>query len=98
MNPIQKAQAHLVKAREYLDSAEDDLGMDRFNAATSAAVHSGINSKDAICLALTGRTGKTERHLDAVSELTKAGPAGAAVANTAGRLIKLKRKAEYQAI
>ena len=96
MNALHEAEAHLRKAREYLASAEDDLAVDRFNAATSAAVHSGINSKDAICLKLTGRTEKTERHLDASAELRRAGPAGRAVAATAERLILLKNKAEYQ--
>lgn len=96
MNRLQPAEAHLRKASEYLESADDDLIMERFNAAASAAVHSGIHSKDVICLCLTGRTEKTERHLDASAELVRAGPAGKAVAKTAERLISLKSKAEYQ--
>ena len=41
-----------------------DLGLN--NAAASNAVISAINSKDAISLALTGRTGKSDNHAQAV--------------------------------
>lgn len=33
------------------------MDLELFSAATSSAVTSGINSKDAICLKLSGRTG-----------------------------------------
>jgi hypothetical protein len=58
MPALDDARAHLAKAREFLEAAEltNDLGL--FNAAASSAVTSGINSKDAICLTLTGRTRK----------------------------------------
>lgn len=54
------------QAREFLDAAQAsrELGLD--NAATSDAVISAINSKDAIRLTLTGRTGKSENHAQAV--------------------------------
>ncbi|MEO6142946.1 MAG: hypothetical protein ABIP19_03125, partial [Dermatophilaceae bacterium] len=63
------AAAHLGKAREFLEAAELNNDRDRYNAATSNAVTSGINSKDAICLTLTGRTGKSENHAEALVEL-----------------------------
>lgn len=62
MTPIRIAKAHLAKAQEFLDAAEILLNLDMFNAAISSAALSGISSKDAVCLRLTGRTDKTERH------------------------------------
>ena len=97
MGVLEDAAAHLRKAREYIAAADDDLAMERFNAAASAAVHSGINSKDAICLKLTGRTGKADRHEDAVAELRGVGATAAQLAPTLSRLIKIKKRAEYQA-
>lgn len=55
---LQDARAHLAKAREFLTAAESAASQDLHNAATSNAVVSGINSKDAICLQLTGTTTK----------------------------------------
>jgi uncharacterized protein (UPF0332 family) len=52
---LSEARAHLRKAKEFLTAAEFSLDLDLFNAATSNAVTSGINAKDAICLRLTGR-------------------------------------------
>ena len=57
MTPSNDAKAHLAKSQEFLASAEDNLALGRLNAATSDAVISGIDAKDAICLKLTGRTG-----------------------------------------
>lgn len=79
MTYLSDARAHLDKAREFLESARDEYDFDRFNAAASSAVISGINSKDAICLRTTGKTGKTENHNEAVRELAKSGPDGASL-------------------
>jgi len=59
MTALDEARAHLAKAREFLTAAELDLDLDLFNVATSNAVISGINAKDATCLRLTGTTGKS---------------------------------------
>ena len=69
----EEARLHLAEAREFLNAAETsrDLGLD--NAAASDGVISAINSKDAICLALTGRTGKSDDHAQAVDELRRSG-------------------------
>ena len=61
MTPFDQAQKHLSKAREFLEAAEVNRDLELNNAATSDAVISAINSKDAICLTLTGRTNKNER-------------------------------------
>lgn len=92
MTALADAREHLSKAQEFLQAAEMNLDLALINAATSDAVISGINSKDAICLALTGRTGKGDNHLEAVPELRRAGPAGADLAVTMSRLLKLKTK------
>lgn len=96
MGTLEDARAHLAKAREFLEAAQLNQELDLFNAATSNAVTSGINSKDAICLKLTGRTGKTENHDDAAGELARCAPAGRALAPTLRRLLKLKTRAQYQ--
>ena len=96
MTALDDARAHLAKAREFLDAGRLTLDLELFNAATSNAVVSGINSKDAICLRLTGTTHKTDQHIEAVAELKAAGPAGAALAPTLSRLLRLKTKSQYQ--
>lgn len=97
MTPAAEARGHLDKAREFLEAAElcSDLGL--HSAATSNAVIAGINSKDAICLALVGRTHKTDDHGRAVRELREAGPAGRALETTLSRLLRLKTRSQYQA-
>lgn len=96
MSALRDARAHLAKAQEFFDAAELTLDLDLYNAATSNAVTSGINSKDAICLKLTGKTGKTESHADAVRELKQAGKDGAEVAPKFQRLLSSKTKSQYQ--
>jgi uncharacterized protein (UPF0332 family) len=98
MSALDEARAHLRKAKEFLEAAELNADRELFNAAASAAVTSGINSKDAICLALTGTTAKTDTHTDAVEELKAAGPSMAVHATTLGRLLTLKNKSQYQTI
>lgn len=98
MTALADARAHLRKAREFLDAAELNLDCGLVNAAASSAVTSGINAKDAICLALTGSTAKTDNHADAVAELRRAGSTSKALATTLGRLLNLKNKSQYQTI
>ena len=104
MSALGAARMHLAKAREFLTAAELALDLELFNAAASNAVISGINSKDAICLRLTGRSTKADDHSSAVAELRVAGgtgPHGAATkqaAATLGRLLKMKSRSQYQTI
>lgn len=95
MTALEEAQLHLSKAREFLDAAEGNRDRKLPNAATSNAIISAINSKDAICLALTGRTNKSDNHGEAVSELRRAGRAGANLSPTLNRLLKLKARSQY---
>lgn len=94
--PLEDAEAHLTKAREFLDASEFEEDGGLYNAAASSAVLSGINSKDAICLKLTGTSAKGKNHATAVSELRNAGQAGAQVANALGKLLRMKTRAQYQ--
>lgn len=91
------ALSHLRKAREFLEAAGLELEMELHTAAASSAVLAGINAKDAICLQLTGRTGKSDDHRAAVPELAAAGPAGKALGSIFRRLLGLKTAAQYQA-
>lgn len=96
MNPREEAKAHLGKAREFLEAADLSIEVGLFNAAAASAVVSGINSKDAICLKLTGRSDKTKDHGQAVTELRGAGTGTADVSTALGRLLRLKNKSQYQ--
>jgi uncharacterized protein (UPF0332 family) len=96
MKALDAARAHLTKAQEFLEAAELTNDLELFNAAASNAVTSGINSKDAICLALTGRTRKADNHTEAVAELKVAGPTGREVSSTLSRLLRLKSRSQYQ--
>jgi hypothetical protein len=93
MTALEEAQLHLSKAREFLEAAEANRDRNLQNAATSNAIISAINSKDAICLSLTGRTNKSDNHGEAVSELTRAGRAD--LSPTLNRLLKLKARSQY---
>ena len=97
MGPRDQARVHLRKAGEFLDAARLELERDLPTAAASSAVLAGINAKDAICLRLTGRTGKSDDHRSAVPELAAAGPTGKALESTFRRLLALKTAAQYQA-
>ena len=103
MSPLTEAKAHLRKATEFLTAAEQAAESELVNAAASNAVTSGINSKDAICLVLTGTTGKSDSHTDAIAELRSAGSSSKQLAGTTqnlatvlGRLMRLKNKSQYQ--
>ncbi|MEK7409866.1 MAG: HEPN domain-containing protein [Actinomycetota bacterium] len=96
MGALEEAKQYLAKAREFLEAAQVNFDLDLFNAATSNAVTSGINAKDAICSKVTGRTGKSDDHNTAVDELRRSGPDVKSLAPTLRRLLTLKQKAQYQ--
>jgi cobalamin-dependent methionine synthase I len=95
LTALDEAWLQLAKAREFLDAAETsrDLGLN--NAAASNSVIAAVNSKDAICLALTGRTGKSDNHTQAVEELRRSGPVGAELTSTLTRLLNLQTRSQY---
>jgi len=91
-----QVRQHLNKAEEFLIVARLGLEAGLANATTSNAVLSGINSKDAICLALTSRTSKSQDHLRAVEELRRAGRSGKNLAPVLQRLLQLKSRSQYE--
>ena len=96
MSTSSDVRLHLAKAKEFLDAAEANHDSGLFNAAASAAVTSGINSKDAMCLATKGTTAKSDSHSDAGGELRQSGTVGVAMAPTFNRLLGVKVRAQYQ--
>lgn len=86
----------MVKSREFLDAAILALEAEMFNAASSNAVLSAINSKDAICLKRTGRTNKPEGHDEGAVELERSCAEGREIVPTFRRLLRVKPKAQYQ--
>jgi hypothetical protein len=71
LTALEEARLHLAKAREFLDAAEASRDLGLTNAVTSDAVIAAISSKDAICLVLTGRTGKSGNHARSVEDLKR---------------------------
>ena len=49
--PVSAAQvrAYAAKAQEFAEAAASDLEAGRYIAATSLAIHAGINAADAVC-------------------------------------------------
>jgi hypothetical protein len=95
LTALEEARLHLAKAREFLEAAETSRDLRLNNAAASDAVISAINSKDAICLTLTGRTDKSDNHAHAVAELRRSGSTGVEMASTLSRLLNLKTRSQY---
>jgi hypothetical protein len=95
LTALEEAGLHLAKAREFLEAAETSRDLRLDNPAASGAVISAINSKDAICLTLTGHTDKSDNHAQAVDELRRSGPTGAEMASTLSRLLNLKTRSQY---
>ncbi|MEI2714526.1 MAG: hypothetical protein V9G04_14835 [Nocardioides sp.] len=92
------ARSYLHKAQQYLDSAQDNLDLERATPAAGDAIHAGISAKDAIVTVLTGKSGKAKDHAKAAKELRQALGANsdAASAERAFReLISMKGEVEY---
>jgi len=104
MTALDDAKIHLMKAREYLEAADLANDHELYDSAISSAATSGVNSKDAICLKLTGTSTKTTKHADAVGELQAAGSMskhGATPDRLAGlldQLLAVKNRAQYAAV
>lgn len=96
--PVSSAQvrAYAAKAEEFAEAAASDLDAGRNIAATSLAIHAGINSADAVCGARLGKRAAGEDHDQVLALLRQAGPDGAEVERHLRRLLPLKTKAEYE--
>lgn len=91
-----QARAYVSKAEEYLSAAKAELDADRSIAATSLAIHAGINAADAVSGMRLGQRAAGQDHDDALVLLRTAGPDGTAVAKELGRLLPMKTRAEYE--
>jgi hypothetical protein len=81
---------------EFAEAAASDLAAGRNIAATSLAIHAGINSADAVCGARLGKRASGEDHDQVLVLLRQAGADGAEVERELRRLLPLKTKAEYE--
>ena len=87
-----EAPKYLSKAREFLEAAQFSLELGNNTAATSNAVHAGMNAGDAISCALVGSVSKGE-HADAPEHLKTIGDVQGA--RYLRQLLPLKTPAEY---
>jgi len=96
--PVSGAQvrAYAGKAEEYADAAASEIEAGRYIAATSLAIHAGINAADAVCGARLGERAAGEDHDQVLTLLRQAGPDGTKVEKELRRLLPLKTKAEYE--
>jgi hypothetical protein len=74
--PVSGAQvrAYAGKAEEYADTAASELEAGCYIAATSLAIHAGINAADAVCGARLGERAAGEDHDQVLTLLRQAGP------------------------
>ncbi|MGH8998263.1 MAG: HEPN domain-containing protein [Acidimicrobiia bacterium] len=91
-----QARAYIDKAAEYLLAAMSELDADRLIAATSLAIHAGINAADAVTGIRLGQRAAGQDHDQALLLLHTAGPDGTAVAKELGRLLPMKTRVEYE--
>jgi hypothetical protein len=91
-----QVRAHIGKAEEYLSAATAELDADRPIAATSLAIHAGINAADAVTGVRLGVRAAGQDHDEAIGLLRTAGPDGVTVAKELGRLLPMKTRAEYE--
>ena len=97
--PVSAAQirAYAGKAQEFADAAIDELAAGRFIAASSLAVHAGINAADAVCGARIGQRAAGEDHGQVLVLLGEAGRDGAEVERELRRLLPLKNDSRIRA-
>ncbi len=95
--PVSAAQvrSYAAKAAEFAEAAASDLAAGRNIAATSLAIHAGINAADAVCGARVGRRAAGTDHDQVLLLLGEAGPDGAEIVRDLRRLLPLKTTAEY---
>jgi len=84
------------KADEFADAAGSEVLAGRHIAATSLAIHAGINAADAVCGARLGERAGGEDHDHVLTLLGQAGPDGAKVEKELRRLLPLKTRVEYE--
>jgi len=91
-----QVRAYAGKAQEYVDAAASEIEAERFIAATSLAIHAGINASDAVCGARLGERAAGDSHDQVLALLRTAGKDGIEVEKELRRLLPLKTNAEYE--
>lgn len=91
-----QVRAYVRKAEEFLAAAVAEIDEGRTIAATSLAIHVGINAADALTGVRLGRRAAGQNHDEALDLLRQAGPDGTAVAKDLARLLPMKTKTEYE--
>jgi hypothetical protein len=86
---------YLAKAEEYATAAVSELEAERGIAATSLAIHAGINAADAVCGLRLGRRAAGQDHDEVLKLLRQAGDDGIELEKHLRRLLPMKTKAEY---
>ena len=97
--PKSHASGYLRKAEQFCLAATEAIGSERFDAALLCAVHAGINSADAVCIALDGRRSKGPDHLragDLLEEIAKDSPPIRENVAQLRALIRQKNRVEYE--
>ena len=94
-----KAPLFLAKARQFCDTATQQLQDSRFDSTVLCAVHAGISSADAVCVGVNGRRSGDPNHLMAAALLEEVGKGSKeyhAKANQLRSLINQKNRVEYE--
>jgi hypothetical protein len=91
-----QVREYLAKAEEFLLAATAELKAGRSIAATSLAIHAGINAADAVCGARLKERAAGQAHREVIRLLGRAGEDGSQLAKDLQRLLPLKTTAEYE--
>jgi hypothetical protein len=96
--PVEPSEArdYAGKAQEHLEAAIECLKKERWTAATTLAVHAGINAVDAITGLTLRRRGSGEQH-EQTLVLLRDVPEGGTVRRHFAPLLDVKPRAEYDA-
>jgi HEPN domain-containing protein len=99
LRPQSHASTYFRKAEEFCLAASQELELGRFDASLLSAVHAGISSADAVCVALGGRRSRDADHLraaDLLEEIAANSPPIREKANQLRALIRQKNRVEYE--
>ncbi len=93
---MNQVREYLAKPEEFLLAATSELEVGRSIAATSLAIHAGINAADAVCGARLKERAAGQGHREVIELLGRAGDDGSLLAKDLRRLLPLKTTAEYE--
>jgi len=89
----------LTKAKQFCESAVQQLQDGRFDSTVLCAVHAGISTADAVCIGIGGRRSGDPNHLVAAALLEEVGRNSSEYrtkANQLRALINQKNRVEYE--